>query len=181
MSRGTVWGKIYLLFWKKSCFSFASVHQDFFCGFRQDIFRSVTKNAFYVSSEKICEKTGFSRERICFFIIFGLCAIFPPLFQHFVGIVKTAFHLSKCISRKFFLERFSVTLGQGAKRFGLLSKNFPQGFQTSFYVSAGNFWGIIYFSGKNRFFSIIFEYWVVLFWRTRHNCMLRVQIPFKVK
>ena len=139
-------------------------------------------NAFYVSFEKFCEKTVFSRERICFFYKFWtLCqfsAIIPTFWgnrQNCTSIVEMHFE------EIFFKKRFFVTLGQGAKSFGLLSKNFRQSFQTSFYVSAGNFWGIIYFSGKNRFFSIIFEYWVVLIWRTRHNCMLLVQIRFKIK
>ena len=62
-----------------------------------------------------------------------------------------------------------------------MSKNFWQGCQISFYMSRGPFWGIIYFSGKSRFFSIIFECWVIFFWRVRHNCMLRVRILLEGK
>ena len=77
---------------------------------------------------------------------------------------------------------FFVTLGHRAKIFSFfLSKNFWQGCQISFYMSRGPFWGIIYFSGKSRFFSIIFECWVIFFWRVRHNCMLRVRILLEGK
>ena len=48
-------------------------------------------------------------------------------------------------------------------------------------MSTGNFWGIIYFSRKSRFFSINFEYWVILFWRVCHSSMLRVQMHFRKK
>ena len=48
-------------------------------------------------------------------------------------------------------------------------------------MSRGPFWGIIYFSGKSRFFSIIFECWDIFFWRVRHNCMLRVRILLEGK
>ena len=87
----------------------------------------------------------------------------------------------------FFKESFLSLLVMEPKKFGLLSKIFRQGCQTWFYVSTGTFWGIIYFSGKSRFFSIFFEQWIFFwpfldfFWWAGHNCMLSVQTYFEKK
>ena len=85
--------------------------------------------------------------------------------QLFGWIVKTAFQGSKCISRKFFFLKkiFFVTLGHGVKRFGLSSKKFRQGCQTSFDVSTGILEEYSIFRKKSSFVSIIFDYWVSFF------------------
>ena len=68
--------------------------------------------------------------------------LFFQLFRnlgHFFAIISTYWlNRQNCIPRvemrfeEVFLERFFVTFGHGAKRFGLLSKYFYKGFQTSF-------------------------------------------------
>ena len=175
-----MWGRMYLLFWKKSCFSFRLPTSRLFCGFRQIFFGSVVKNEFYVSKENFWGKTLFSWEKICFFNIFGLWSIFLPLFQLFGGDVKTAFQEPKCFSRKISENVFCYSWAW-SKEIWSFFEDFPAGLSNFILRVHRNFWGIIQFSGRSRFFSIIFEHSVNLFWRSRHNCMLRVQIQFEVK
>ena len=181
VSRGTVRGRIYLLFWEKSCFFSLSYIETFFAASCKSFLAVLWKCILRVLW-KILRKNCFFHGKNMFFYNFWTLCHFSAIIPTFWGNRQNCTSIVEMHFEEFFLKkRFFVTLGQGAKSFGLLSKNFRQSFQTSFYVSAGNFWGIIYFSGKNRFFSIIFEYWVVLIWRTRQNCMLLVQIRFKIK
>ena len=130
-----MWGRKYLLFWKKSCFSFRLPTSRLFCGFRQIFFGSVVKNGFYVSKENFWGKTLFSGENVCFFFnIFGLWSIFCH-YSNFLAVTSKLPSKSRNAFPGKFLKMFFVTLGHGAKKFGLFSKIFRQGCQTSFYVS----------------------------------------------
>ena len=168
-------------FGRNLVFPSASVHRDFFCGFRQDIFRSVTKNVFYVFFEKFWEKIGFSRERICFLSFLD----FVPFFRHYSNFLgessKLQFNCRNAFRGIFLKKVFCYSWARSKKIWSFLEE-FPTGFSNFILRVDRKFLrNNLYFSGKNRFFSIIFEYWVVLFWRTRHNCMLLVQIRFKIK
>ena len=181
MSRGTVWGRIYLLFWKKSCFSFRFRTSRLFLAASGKIFFAVLPKIHSTCPLKnFAKKLVFPEKEHVFFNLFWTWCHFSAIIPTFWGNSQNSIpSFEMHFEESFFKKSLFVTLGHEAKRFDLLTKNFRQGCQTSFYVCTGTFWGIIYFSKKGRFFSIIFEYWVVLFWRTRHNCMLRVQIRFR--
>ena len=163
-------------------FPFASVHRVYFsAAWGKTILAVLLEMCFTCGWKDFAENYFLHEKKYVFFIIFGLRTIFRPLSQIFSGIVKTAFQVSKCISRIFFEKRFFVTLGHGAKRFGPFSKNFWQGCQNSFHVSTGTSWRTITFSGKSKFFFYHFRKLGQFLWRARHNCMLPVLLHSEEK
>ena len=172
---------MYLLIWRKSCFSFRFRTSRLFLRLQAKHFGSVVKNALYVSIGWVYGKTLFAGRKLCFFYHFRTLGHFSANIPNFCGnrrnsIPSVGIHFDE----KFPKKVFSLVCGMEQKdlvfrrrisgRFVKLHSMCPQElFEEKF------------FSGKSRFFSILFEYWVNFFWPARHKCMLRVQIHFEGK
>ena len=70
--------------------------------------------------------------------------------------------MSTCISRTFLKTFFRYSWAWSKKIWSFVAE-IPTGLSNFILLSTGLFWGRIYFSGKSRFFSIIFEFWVICF------------------
>ena len=174
-------GKNIFIVLKEILFFFSAPYIQTFLRLQAKLFWKCCQKWILRVQRKLLGKTTFFRRKCLFFFnIFGLWSIFLPLFQLFGGNVKTAFQESKCFSRKISENVFCYSWAW-SKEIWSFFEDFPAGLSNFILRVHRNFWGIIQFSGKSRFFSIIFEHSVNLFWRSRHNCMLRVQIQFEVK
>ena len=170
---------MYLLFWRKYWF-FSLAYIEIFLRLQANHFWQCCQKGILRVHRIILRKNTFYRRKKCFFLnIFGLWALFPPIFQVFGEIVKTAFHVSKCFSRKFFLKMFFLLLLGMEQKYLVFCRRIS-GRDVKLHSTCPQelFEEQSLFREKVGFFSIFFEFWVNFFWRTRHNCMLRVQKLF---
>ena len=129
VSRGTIWGRMSLLFWKKSCFSFHFRTSRLFSRLQAKQVWQCCQKCILRVHRMILRKKTFCRRINMFFYQFQTLGHFSAIFATFGWIVKAAFQVTNAF-RGNFLRGFFVTLGHGAKRFGRFSKNFWQGCQT---------------------------------------------------
>ena len=107
---------------------------------------------------------------------------FGPFFRHYSNFLAESSKLhskGRNAFRGSFLGRFFCYFWAWSKKIWSFVEEFLAGFSNFILGVHRNFLGIIYFSRKSRFFSIVFEYWVKLFWRVCHSSRLRVQMHFR--
>ena len=142
-------------------------------------FRSVVKNVFCVSVKT-------NSEKICFFIIFGHCAISLPLLNFFMQIRQNCIpNVGMHFEQKFFWKTFFVTFGHWNKRFWYFVEDFRAGLSNCILRVQ---WSFLcekkFFGKKGKFFSVNFGYWAKFFWayfknfsagstKMHHKCQLQ--------
>ena len=115
VSKGTIWVRLYLLFWKKFCFSFRFRASRLFLQLQAKQFGSDVKNALYVSIENFCGKTLFSVEKIRFFYHSRILGHFSAIIPYFWRNRQNCIPSVDMHFEDFFKNVFSLFLGMEQK------------------------------------------------------------------